>query len=302
MPVTPGGFAGPNVLPSRYRGVAVARPGCRLDPDSLRAHFLGLEAYRRTRFVVVRDGADTAVISVTKKSTEPLFSTITRVVVLAEAHETAFVHEPDADTAIPSELARVAREHAPGARGVVVQGRYEHVSFILDPRPLRIRVREVVPPLPAKLVDQARRLLAITEDLPPIELVPELVRVEDLVLANPADHHLLPCRGAGADVPANVSYLDERPPERDWTLIGCTRSRQIHEWFYGRGAPSVDICPLRRTDAADGDLVLTKCCMREEGVEHGDGWTAVPWGSSLDQVREALYALAGQREASWAPV
>jgi hypothetical protein len=184
----------------------------------------------------------------------------------------------------------------------VVRGRYEHVSFILDPRPLRIVVREVVPPRPAKLLDQARRILAVTEDLPPIDLVGELVGMEDLARANPAAHHLLPCRGAGADVPGNVSYLDERPSEQDWTLIGCTRSAQIHEWFYGRGAPAVDICPLRRTAPAGGDLVLTKCCLREEGVEHGDGWSAVPWGSSLDQVRAALVALAARQEPAWAPV
>lgn len=291
---------GANVLPGRYRGVAVASPGCRLDPDSLRAHFLGREAYRRTRFVVVRAVADTALIGVTKSSDEPLFSPITGVEVLAGPDECAFVHDPDADTAIPSELARVARERAPGVRAVVVRGRYEHVSFILDPRPLRIIVREVVPPRPAKLLDQARRILAVTEDLPPIELVGELVGMEDLVRANPAAHHLLPCRGAGADVPGSVSYLDERPSEQDWTLIGCARSRQIHEWFYGHGAPAVDICPLRRAGLAD--LVLTKCCLREEGVEHGDGWSAVPWGSSLDQVRAALVALAARREPAWAPV
>jgi hypothetical protein len=289
-----------NVLPGRYRGVAVANPGCRLDQDSLRAHFLGREAYRRTRFVVVRDGADTALIAVTKAASEPLFSPITGVEVLAGPGECAFVHDPDADTAIPSDLARVAREQAPGVRAVVVRGRYEHVSFILDPRPLRIVVREVVPPRPAKLLDQARRILAVTEDLPPIELVGELVGMEDLVRAHPAAHHLLPCRGAGTDVLGPVSYLDERPSEQDWTLIGCDRSRQIHEWFYGRGAPAVDICPLRRNGSAD--LVLTKCCLREEGVEHGDGWTAVPWGSSLDQVRAALVALASRREPAWAPV
>lgn len=293
-------MTGPNVVPNRYRGVAVARPGCRLDPDSLRTHFLGREAYRRTRFVVVRDGADTALIAVTKASTDPLFSPITDVEVLAGPAECAFVHDPDADTAIASELARVARERAPGARAVVVRGRYEHVSFILDPRPLRIRVREVVPPEPAKLYDQARRIIAVTEQLAPVELIPEVVRMDDLMRAHPAGHHLLPCRGAGVDGPS-VSFLDEHPPERDWTLIGCARSRQIHEWFYGRPARSVDICPLRSRSEGD-DLVLTKCCLREEGTETGDGWVAVPWGSSLTVVTEALFGLVRMREASWAPV
>jgi hypothetical protein len=305
VPVTPPVFEGPNVFPGKYRGISVARPGCRLDPNSLRDHFMGIEAYRRTRFVVVRDGDDTALIRVTKESEEPLFSKIVSVDVLAGPEECAFVHEPEADTAIPSALAQVARDRAPDARAIVVQGLYEHVSFILDPRPVRIRVREVVPPSPAKLFDQASRILAVTEDLPPIELVPELIRVEDLARQHPASHYLLPCRGAGADITGtDVSYLDERPDSRDWTLIGCARSQQIHHWFYDKDAPAVDICPLRTADREDRgqDLLLTKCCLREEGVENGDGWTSVPWGSSLEQVREALFALAGQRESSWEPV
>lgn len=304
MPVTPPTIEGPNLFPGKYRGVSVARPGCRLDPDALRDHFLGIECYRRTRFVVVRDGDETALIRVTKESDEPLFSKVISVDVLAGPDECAFVHEPEADTAIPSALAQVARDRAPDVRAVVVQGRYEHVNFILGSRPVRIRVREVVPPSPAKLFDQAMRILAVTEDLPPIELVPELIRFEDLARRHPASHYILPCRGSGADITgAEVSYLDERPDLGDWQLIGCARSQQIHHWFYDKDVPTVDICPLRTANREDRgqDLLLTKCCLREEGVESGGGWVSVPWGSSLEQVREALFALVRQRESSWQP-
>ena len=85
---------------------------------------------------------------------------------------------PDLDTAVPTALGRAALEHAPGKRGVVVQGSYGHISFIIDPRPLRVTVREVVPPHPAKLFDQTRRLLDVAEHLPPIDAC---------------------CRGGGAD-------------------------------------------------------------------------------------------------------
>ena len=84
------------------------------------------------------------------------------------------------DTGVPSQLARAARELAPGARCVVVQGRYRHVSFILDPAPVRVLVVEVVPPSPPKLLDQARRVLETAEELPPIELVAALVDLSDL--------------------------------------------------------------------------------------------------------------------------
>ena len=49
--------------------------------------------------------------------------------VIARPDETAFVDAPEADTAVPTQMARVAAAHAPGARCVIVRGRYGHVSL-----------------------------------------------------------------------------------------------------------------------------------------------------------------------------
>jgi hypothetical protein len=296
---------GPNLVPNRYRGVSVAAlpASVALDEESLRAHFLGRDAYRRTRFVVVRGAAgQTALLHVTRASDTALFSAITEVSLLAGPADCAYVEEPDADTGIPSELARVALHRAPGARAVAVQGRYAHVNVIVEPRPLRVLVREVVPPEPAKLLDQARRVLAVAEELPPIDLVGSLTDLASLAADRPAGHYLLPCRGSGGTIPgAEVSYLDEHPSYADWTLLGCARSQQIHRHFYGTDAPIVDFCPKNRPPAP-GQRVLTKCCLQEEHVESGAGWASVPWGSSLEHVREALSRLAAQEEPAWAPV
>jgi hypothetical protein len=287
-----------NLVPGRYRGVAVATVPGPLDEAALRAHLLGREAYRRTRFLVARHGERTAVLRVTKASQDQLFSPLVELELLAGPQDCAFLHRPDVDTAIPSALAAAARAGAPGARAVVVRGRYEHINFILNPRPCRVIVREVVPPEPAKLFDQAQRVIAVTEDLPPLELVREVVDLTELAGTHPAGHYLLPCRGCGVTVAgAKVSYLDERPPPADWTLLGCERSRQIHRWCYGYEPPTVDFCPKR--DPVPG--LLTKCCLQEEHIEAGDSWVSVPWGSSLDQVREALRHLARALEPSWAP-
>src|SRR5262249_9437403 len=87
---------------------------------------------------------------------------------------------------------------APQARCVIVRGRYGHVSFIADPAPVRVTVVEVVPPRPAKLVDQLTRVLDLAEDLPPVELVPELVDLAELAGSRPSGHYLFPCRAGGA--------------------------------------------------------------------------------------------------------
>ncbi len=288
-----------NVVPGRYRGVAVSRADVPLDVVSLRDHFVGRPAYFKTRFLVVHNAGGTAVAAVTKPDGDDLFSPITALRRLAGPADTAYVHAPDVDTAVPSELARAAREQAPASYAVVVQGLYEHVNFILGAEPLRVTVREVVPPRPAKLLDQASRLLRVREDLPPIELVPELLDLAELATDHPADGYLLPCRGCGftaGDRP--VSYLDEHPDRHPWLLLGCTRSQQIHQAFYGEPAPSVSICPADRGD--DDRPVLSKCCLQDSDLQSRRGTVSVPWGSTLEQVSQALDRLV--KGPSWQPV
>jgi hypothetical protein len=283
-----------NLVPAQYREVSVTEVPVVLEQDALRRYLTGRLVYRRTRYVIARHGAASMVAEVRKESEQPLFSPVTAVTVLAPAQETALVDAPDIDTAVPTQLARAALEQAPGARCVIVRGRYGHVSFILDPAPLRVRVLEVVPPWPPKLVDQLTRVLDLAEDLPPVDLVADLIDLRELAGRRPAPRYLFPCRaGQGEqDLAAGVCYLDEIPAREPWTLVGCARSRAIHDWFYGDEVPVVDMCP--RNLAADRDAsngsgpVLTKCCLLEDRVASDGGTVVVPWGASLTQIREGL--------------
>jgi hypothetical protein len=300
MPNVTGPIA--NLVPGQHRSISVASVPVPLDEASLRRHLVGRPAYRHTRYIVAQQaltggaqaGRASAVVEVTKRSDTRPFSEITALTMIARLDETAFLEVPAADTAIPTVLGRIAADQAPGKRCVIVRGRYGHVGFIADPAPVRIRVVDVVPPQPAKLADQASRVLELAEDLPPVELALELTDLGALAASSPSGHYLFPCRaGAGAE-PASaaaVSYLDEIPPRADWTLVGCARSRAIHDWFYEGSVPVVDTCPrqLARRASAGGTLpVLTKCCLLEDQVVVEDGLVVVPWGSSLGQVREGL--------------
>ncbi|MDR0346284.1 MAG: hypothetical protein LBI49_24820 [Nocardiopsaceae bacterium] len=283
-----------NLVPAQYRSVSVADVPGPLDEPALRAHLVGRPAYRRTRYLIVRSGGQTALAEVGKVSEQPLFSPITSLDLLAGPGETAFVTAPDTDTAVPTQLARAAAAGAPGARCVVVSGRYGHISFILGPAPVRLRVVEVVPPAPAKLVDQLTRVLDVAEDLPPVELVPDLADLSSLAATRPGGHYLFPCRAGGAELPAGVSYLDEIPPRAPWTLVGCARSRAIHDWFYGDDVAVVDICPRNlaaapgRGLAAGEEPVLAKCCLLEDRVVTDGRLVVVPWGATLSQLRHGL--------------
>jgi hypothetical protein len=289
-----------NVVPGAYRGVAVTSFAGELDEGALTRHFVGREAYRRTRFIVVRNSDETAIVAVQKESEEPLFSPITALQLLVGPAECAYVVDPEVDTAVPTSLARAALSQAPGTRGVVVHGRYAHVSFIIDPVPLRVTVREVVPPYPPKLLDQAQRVLGLAETLPPIELVPDVVEFDQLAQGGTATSYLLPCRGGGVSIEgATVKYLDERPAREAWLLLGCERSEQIHESFYGERAPQVDICPRKRPGR--GSPTLAKCCLLETHNEvDADRTVVVPWGASLALIADALAKLAREWEPTWA--
>ena len=272
-----------------------------LGPDDLRDHFVGREAYRRTEYIVARHGGEVAVLRVRKASDGPLFSPITEVEVLAGPDEAVEVLAPQIDTGVPSQLARAAAEMAPGVRCVVVRGRYEHVNFILEPSRIPLRIVEVVPPEPAKLVDQVARVLDLAEDLPPVDVRAEAIDLCTLAQRLPADHYLFPCRGSGAEAPgAVVDFLDRRPPRADWVLVGCARSRQIHEHLYGDFPPSVEMCPRELVGTVDGPT-LTKCCLLEDRVEREGSLVVVPWGASLDEVREGLRTVLATVEPAWAP-
>ena len=281
--------APPNTRAHPYRGLSVQEVDIPLTAAAIEAHLHGREVYRRTDFLALRRGEQTALVEVRKASTEPLFSPVVASRLVSGPDDTAWVHRPEVDVGNATALAGAA---VTGALTTVVLGRFEHVNFIHRPAPIRLRVTEVVPPEPAKLLAQARQAVAYDEDLPPVELVLDAVRVEDLAAAHPAASYLLPCRGSGADLGgAPVAYLDTRPAERgDWLLIGCERSLQFHRHFYGDEPPSVDLCPRRRSAGAAGPT-LTKCCLLERGLEIDDDTAVVPWGANLDEVREGLRKL-----------
>jgi hypothetical protein len=287
-------------FPTRYRGVSVTEVDVPLVEEAVRGLLMSRPVYRRTEYMVVRHGDDTALVAIVKATSEPLFCDVEDVEWLAGPEETVYLHRPDLDTGVPSQLVKAVPE-AGGARCVVVEGRHGHVSFVLDPTPVRLHVLDVAPPRPAKLIDQVERVLDTADDLPDLAVEPHVVELAGLLPDPPPDNVLLQCRGGGVEVPgSHVDFLDEVPPVRDWVLLGCERSRQIHDHFYGQvpghSMTQIDTCPRvrgRRIDVPAGEVLLTKCCLLEEHVEAEGRMVVVPWGASFSHLREALAQVAG---------
>ena len=285
----------PNTITRPYRGLSVQEVDIQLVPAEIAALLRDREIYRRTAFLALRNGPDTALVAVRAADPDQLFSPVAELRVLSGPDTTAWIAEPAADVGNATAMARAAAgHHRDGVLAYVVQGKYEHVNFIWRPAPLRVRVTEVIPPHPPKLLAMAEQVISYDEDLPPIELVLDAVDVQDLVAGHPAPRYLLPCRGSGVPARHEVSFLDTHPPyHRDWLLIGCERSRQFHEHFYGTQPDRVDLCPRARAGGPGDSLVLTKCCLLEQGIEVSGTTAVVPWGANLDEVRAALRTLCG---------
>jgi hypothetical protein len=285
-------------FPDRYREVSVTDVDVPLEAGPLRALLTSRPVYRRSDYMVVRSGGRAALVRLMRGPETGLFAPLEDVELLAGPEETVYLHRSDLDTGVPSALLTAAAD-APGARCVVVEGAYGHVSFVLDPAPVRLHVLDVVPPHPAKLLDQLQRVLATADDVPGVQLVPHVVELTDLLPAQRDAAYLLPCRGGGMDVPgAAVAYLDEVPPRADWTLLGCARSRAIHDFFYGNSdthppVRQVDTCPrilAGRVDLPAGEALVTKCCLFEDRNEVHGHTVVTPWGASFGQLRAALAA------------
>lgn len=282
-----------NLVPLPYRRVSVQNYTGEMSEDAIRAHLLGRETYRRTDFIVLRQGDATAVAAVSALDRAPLFSPINTVEVLALPGSCRFAIAPETDPANPSALAAKAHELGVGPEEtLVVLGKYEHVNFIHHPDPLVIRVVEVVPPEPPKLFGLAQHVLSYA-DLPPIRLELERIDLNDLAAGHTPPAFLVPCRSGGLDkFPAPIYFLDERPAQRqDWTLIGCERSLQFHRHYYGDEPRRIEMCP-RVIAGRREEPTLLKCCLLEFHIETEGRVATVPWGADLKMVEEALRLLA----------
>ena len=284
----------PNLMVRPYSHLSVQEVDVPLTERSLRSYLLNREVYYQTDYLALRRGPDVALVEVRTQSSAPLFSTVVDVRVLAEPSRAIWVVAPETDVGNATALAQAALSHArPGVFAYLVQGRYQHVNFIWEPALTPVRVSEVIPPDPPKLFAMAEQVVAFDEDLPPVDLILDAVDIRQLAGQHPAERYLLPCRGSGVQLDAPVDFLDTRPPvRRNWLLIGCERSRQLHRHFYGDDPERVDICPRRRDDC-HSDLALVKCCLRDRGIEVKDKTAVVPWSASLTQIRQALRLLTG---------
>jgi hypothetical protein len=253
----------------------------------------GKSAYKLTEFYCVTNGEDWAIISVKKDLGARLLVPIESVEVLSLPDETVLLVDPSVDTTNPTAMYGASRGFGDDVKAVVVQGEFNHMSFVIrDGAEVCVRVLDVVPPYPSKVAALASRGLACRPL--PVVLEAETIDLRDLAEGiEPASRVLFPCRASGLDLDREVDYLDEVPPlgdDEDVVLVGCNLSERIFREHYGRRPTrTITMCPKELADDGQDDRwTLVKCC-KEKGPYGVHGKVmAIPWSASKGDAAAAL--------------
>jgi hypothetical protein len=282
-----------NLVPLPYRCVSFQPYDGPMMAEAIEPYLLNREVYRRTDIVILH-GPDReyAVAAVQRSDSDSLFTRVEKVEILGLPADCVLIEDPETDPANRSALAKTAVQHGvtPTQTAIVI-GTFDHINIIHRPNPLRLRVVEVVPPTPPKLLHMIEHVLSYA-DLPPILLEPVTIDLRDLAATVKPEAYLVPCRSGGLnDLGAPVHFLDERPKNREnWTLLGCERSLQFHRHYYGDEPPRVEMCP-RKLTRDDNRLTILKCCLLEYDIERDGNRMIVPWGTDLPMIERALRQL-----------
>ncbi len=283
-----------NFVPLPYRCVSFQPYDVEMDAAVIERYLLDREVYRRTDIIILHNSRQQyAVAAVQRASSETLFSPVEKVEILALPDDCVFITDSNTDPANRSALAKLAIGHNVSVnQTAIVAGAFDHVNIIHHPKPLVLRVIEVVPPEPPKLYHMVEQVLSYA-DLPPIILELQTIDLCDLAGTVAPEAYLVPCRSGGLnDLNAPVYFLDERPKQRqNWTLLGCERSLQFHRHYYGDEPPRVEMCPRKLVNPGLKATIL-KCCLLEYDIEQEDNLMIVPWGTDLNMIEKALRQLS----------
>ncbi len=277
------------MIPEHCKDVSVRVVDFPLTRSRIEKEAIGKKAYTRTKYIILRNEADHAVISVEKEEGEDLFRPIRNASILSLPEDTIYLRDETLDVLNRSQMAKLSLEHR--GKTVVVSGMFNHVSFVRDDHPTVLRVMDVVPPAPSKLSVLVNK--AIDAELIDFPVVAEIENIDLNELARTVRTRgvMFPCRASGLSSEKAVHFLDETPPiQVESTLIGCDLSRRIFLSHYGRPIECVNMCP-RELAPKDGLLRIVKCCKVKEGFTL-DGPTAiVPWGATVREVGDAVNAI-----------
>lgn len=271
------------IIPEHCRKVGVKDVDFPLNSDNISKAWKGKRIYYRTRFLILRNGDDHCVLRVQSEPNGTL-NEITNVEIISLPDETIWLDEPGIDVLSPSMLVQVAFRHP--QKTVVVKGSHLHVSFVKDPEATTVRVFDIVPPHPPKLVSLVRKVVDSQALKMPVMVEEEIVDLGELAKDVKTEEIILPCKGDIA-TEKRVFHLSKSPQVKDATLIGCEWSKKVARELYGRDLPFIQMCPKRLVGDVDVPTIV-KCCELQSGYEVEGKLAIVPWGARIEEIVQAM--------------
>lgn len=282
------------MIPRHCADVGIIRTDVPLTEEKLIKEFLGRKSYARTKFYAVNNGSDWAVVQVMKKRSKNLMQPVESIKVLSFPDRTRFLHVPNLDVLQIGQLLKMQARYPKEL--LIIQGKFDHVSFVDVRLPARIALVDVIPPRPSKLVSAIQGMLG--ENASSLELEVHLIDIERIAASSPAEKLMLPCGSAYDDFPKRtkkqIIFLDRAPAlakeeAMKVEMIGCSLSRRIFQELYGVAPSLSDICPLESEWRRNVKLpTISRCCKVKNGVEADGNWLSVPWGADICEISEAV--------------
>ena len=287
------------MMPAHCKTVAFKRVGFPLTGEEIKRRLTGQKVFTRTDYFILENSGKLAVARIVKRRGIELFREVISVEVLSLPENTVLVRDPSCDVLDIHSMARKATQHP--EETVVVQGAFEHVSFIKGGKqPVRLRVIDFVPPHPSKTLRMVEDVLRSGMVQTPLLVEPFMVDVLARVEGHGSDIVMFPCEAGRLEIGGRpVLYLDKTPQIeecRTVTLVGCPLSMRIFKHVYRRAPEQfVNVCPreLAREDLQPGKLHIARCCDIHR-VKVEDGLALVPYGASMRDMAGAVMELVGQ--------
>ncbi|UCF08846.1 MAG: hypothetical protein JSW28_03915 [Thermoplasmata archaeon] len=283
------------MFPKHCSHVSIKVVSFPLTGDDIQDNLLGKSVYKKTEFLILKNGDDWAVVGIRKASTEDLFSEIEEMEIISLPENTKYVEDSSINVLSPTMMAEKA--DALGTKTLVVKGKFEHVSFIHEEERKTVVVHEVVPPEAPKLVELVTNALNYGNVPFAVKVAPQILDLRDIEKNCTKKNMVFPCHASGLESSKNVYYLDEGPELSreelaEVSLLGCDLSLRIFKNLYGIEPEFFNFCPERAAMNLESDtLAIAKCCKVKEGFERTGNLVVVPWGATQKEVEEALSSL-----------
>lgn len=281
------------MFPAHCNEVGIRRVEFPLRNEEIRNEALGKRVYAKTRYLLLTDGEEWAVVGIKSDGTG-LLRKVRQADVIALPEDIEYVDSPKLNVLSISAMAQAAAKSNKGM--VIVKGAFDHYSFIQGKTSITLTVYDVVPPKPPKLLDLTEKVLMLEDIDRPVIIVPRILDLHSLV--GPEDNLvMLPCCTSGVELKQDVLFLDEAPTlsnteARSVTLVGCDLSRKIFHSLYEVSPIFRNMCPKRMASKnCLGELSLCLCCRIGEDFKREDNCIALPWGVTSKQVEAAIKSL-----------